>query len=52
VLSPAVAVPQSFIVTVPVATLPAGLTTTVNGQARLDPAKFEDILLIVTYSID
>jgi hypothetical protein len=46
-----VAAPQSFTVTVPGASVPSGLGITVSGQTRLDPAKIEDILLIVTYSI-
>jgi Tc toxin complex TcA C-terminal TcB-binding domain/Neuraminidase-like domain/Putative peptidoglycan binding domain/Salmonella virulence plasmid 28.1kDa A protein len=46
-----VALPQSFTVTVPAAKVPQALGITVNGQTRLDPAKIEDILLIVTYSI-
>jgi hypothetical protein len=51
-IAPAAAVPQSFTVTVPAATIPLGLAVTVSGQTRLDPTKVEDILLIVTYSID
>lgn len=44
--------PQSFDLTVPSASVPAALTTTVGGVTRLDPSKIEDILLIVNYSID
>lgn len=44
--------PQSFDLTVPSASVPAALATTVAGVTRLDPSKIEDILLIVNYSID
>jgi hypothetical protein len=47
-LSPAVA-PQSFTLTVPTAGLPTGLTTSVNGQVLLDPAKVDDVILVLTY---
>lgn len=51
-VSAQVAVPQSFTVTVPAASVPAALGITVNGQTRLDPTKIEDILLIIQYSIN
>jgi hypothetical protein len=51
-VSAQVTVPQSFALTVPVASVPAALAITVNGQTRLDPTKIEDILLIVKYSIN
>jgi hypothetical protein len=44
--------PQSFDLTVPSASVPAALATTVGGVTRLDPSKVEDILLIINYSID
>jgi Tc toxin complex TcA C-terminal TcB-binding domain len=44
--------PQSFDLTVPSASVPAALATTVGGVTRLDPGKIEDILLIINYSID
>jgi hypothetical protein len=47
-----VAVPQSFTVTVPAASVPAALAITVNGQTRLGRNKIEDILLIINYSIN
>ncbi len=47
-----VSAPQSLLVTVPAASVPAGLATTVNGQTLLDPTKIEDILLTIDYSID
>lgn len=50
-VSAPVTVPQSFIVTVPAASVPAALATTVNGQTRLAADKIEDILLIINYSI-
>lgn len=43
--------PQTLALTIPDGTLPAALTTVVNGQTRLDPTKVEDILLVVEYSI-
>ena len=50
--SPAVPAPQSFTLTVPATSVPPALAITVNGQTLLDPSKIEDILLIVTYSIN
>jgi hypothetical protein len=50
--SPPVPTPQSVLVTVPAASVPAALATTVNGQTLLDPTKIEDILITVDYSID
>jgi hypothetical protein len=50
-LSPAATTPQSFALSIPSASIPAGLATTVNGQTRLDPAKIEDVLLVITYAI-
>jgi Tc toxin complex TcA C-terminal TcB-binding domain/Neuraminidase-like domain/Putative peptidoglycan binding domain/Salmonella virulence plasmid 28.1kDa A protein len=50
-LSPALNAPQSLSLTVPIATLPPGLSVTTGGQTLLDPSKIEDILLIVEYSI-
>jgi len=50
-LSPAVTTPQSFALTIPSASIPVALSTTVNGQVRLDPSKIEDVLLVITYSI-
>jgi hypothetical protein len=47
-ISPSLA-PQSFTLSVPTTGLPPGLTTTVNGQVLLDPAKVEDVILVVTY---
>jgi hypothetical protein len=47
-----VAMPQSFVVTVPGASVPAALAVLVNGQTRLDPSKVEDILVIINYSIN
>jgi hypothetical protein len=44
--------PQSFDLTVPFASVPAALATTVGGVTRLDPSKVEDILPIINYSID
>lgn len=49
--APALAVPQTLSLTVPSADVPAVLSTTVNGQTVLDPAKVEDVLLVITYSI-
>jgi hypothetical protein len=49
--SPALASPQTLTLTIPSANVPAALSTTVQGQAVLDPAKVEDILLVITYSI-
>jgi hypothetical protein len=50
-LSPALTTPQSLALSIPSASLPAALSTTVNGQVRLDPSKIEDVLLVITYSI-
>ena len=50
-LAPSVAAPETFILTVPAASVPAALAVTVNGQTRLDSSKIEDILLVITYSI-
>jgi hypothetical protein len=50
-LTPPLALPQSFTLTVPAASVPSGLSILVSGQPRLDPTKIEDILLIVNYSI-
>jgi len=50
-LSPAVTTPQSFALSIPSASIPAALSSTVNGQVRLDPSKIEDVLLVITYSI-
>jgi hypothetical protein len=47
-----VALPQSFTVTVPSASIPSALGITVGGQTRLDPSKIEDILLVINYSIN
>ena len=41
--------PGAFTVTVPLSGVNGPLTTTVAGQARLDPTLFEDIFLVVTY---
>jgi Tc toxin complex TcA C-terminal TcB-binding domain/Neuraminidase-like domain len=51
-LTPPLSAPQSFDLTVPSASVPAALATTVGGVTRLDPSKIEDIFLIVNYSID
>ena len=50
--APSLAAPQTLTMTVPVANIPAKLSTTVNGQDVLDPTKVEDVLLVITYSID
>jgi hypothetical protein len=50
-LSPAVMTPQSIALNVPSTSIPTGLSTTVNGQVRLDPSKIEDVLLVITYLI-
>jgi hypothetical protein len=50
-LSPALTTPQSLALSIPSASLPAALSTTVNGQVRLDPSKIEDVLLVITYLI-
>jgi hypothetical protein len=49
--APALAVPQTLSLTVPSANVPPALGTTVNEQTVLDPAKVEDVLLVITYSI-
>ena len=43
--------PGSFTLTVPEASIPSALAVTVNGHQRLDPAKFEDIVLLVSYKV-
>jgi hypothetical protein len=50
--TPAIVSPQTVVLTVPSATLPGSISTTVNGQQILDPNKVEDILLIIDYTID
>ena len=49
--SPGLVTPQTLSLTIPSANVPAALSTTVNGQTVLDPAKVEDVLLVITYSI-
>jgi Tc toxin complex TcA C-terminal TcB-binding domain/Neuraminidase-like domain/Salmonella virulence plasmid 28.1kDa A protein len=41
--------PESFTLTVPTASLPPGLTKTVNGQVLLDSTKVEDVILVIRY---
>ena len=50
--SPGLVTPQTMDLTVPSANVPANLGTTVNGQTVLDPTRVEDILLVITYSIE
>jgi hypothetical protein len=50
-ISIAPAAPGSYTLTIPQASLPPSLQTTVSGQARLDPSKIADIVLIVSYTI-
>ena len=50
-LSPSVTPKQPLTLTVPAASIPPALATTINGQTRLDPSKIEDILLVIRYSI-
>jgi hypothetical protein len=50
-VSPSLPAPQSFTLSVPVATLPAALTVTSGTEMLLDSSKVEDILLVVTYLI-
>jgi hypothetical protein len=41
--------PQSLALVVPSANIPPSLAISVGGQTRLDPAKIEDIVLIIEY---
>jgi len=50
--SPGLAAPQTLSLTIASADVPGALGTTRSGQAVLDPAKVEDILLVITYAID
>jgi hypothetical protein len=50
--TPSIVSPQTVVLTVPSATLPGGISTTLNGQQILDPAKVQDILLVIDYAID
>jgi hypothetical protein len=50
--TPSIASPQTIVLTIPSATLPSGISTTLNGQQILDPAKVQDILLVINYAID
>jgi hypothetical protein len=43
--------PTSFTLTVPSASVPAGLKVVVNGQTRLDPQQIEDLVLLVDYTV-
>ncbi len=43
--------PQSFTLSVPEASVPAALAVTVNGHQRLDPNRFEDIVLVLSYRV-
>ena len=49
--SPALAAPQTFSLVVETANIPAALATVVAGQTVFDPARVEDILLVIQYSI-
>ncbi|MEP6862940.1 MAG: neuraminidase-like domain-containing protein [Deltaproteobacteria bacterium] len=48
-LSPASA-PQSFALTLPATSVPAALGVTVGGVVRLDPAKVDDVVLVINYT--
>ena len=50
--APSIVSPQTVVLTIPSATLPGGISTTLNGQQILDPAKVQDILLVIDYAID
>jgi hypothetical protein len=43
--------PSAYSLTIPQASIPASLQTTLSGQSRLDPAKISDIVLIISYQI-
>lgn len=43
--------PGSFTLTVQEASIPAALGASVNGHTRLDPAKIQDVVLLVNYSV-
>ena len=53
--NPALAAPQTLALTIQLADIPTGTgglaTTTAAGQTLFDPAKFEDILLVLTYTV-
>lgn len=42
--------PQSFTLTVPATSVPTALGVTVGGVARLDPAKVDDVVLVIEYT--
>jgi hypothetical protein len=44
--------PGSFTFTIPEGSVPSTLGVTSNGHQRLDAAKFDDIVLVITYQID
>jgi hypothetical protein len=52
--NPPLAVPQTLALTIALADIPTGaggLATTVDGQSLFDPAKLQDILLVLTYTV-
>jgi len=44
------AAPRSFTLVVPTASVPAALGALVDGKQRLDPAKIEDVVLVIDYT--
>jgi len=50
-LTPFLAAPQTFTITVQSDSIKDGIAKTVNGKRILDQSKVEDILLVITYSI-
>ena len=49
--TPPLAAPQTLALTVALADIPDGLAITVSGQRLFDPAKLEDILLVLKYTV-
>ena len=43
--------PASLTLTIPQASVPSVLQTSVNGQARLDPGQIDDVVLLINYTI-